>query len=605
MKRHHPSTRHAGARTLALSLALATVAAGCATPAPAPSTQHLEPAPPVAGQAPEFSTVPALPPPPRPMEKAEVYSVVVHNLSVRDLLFALARDAKLSVSIHSGISGTVTMSALDQNIIEILDVIATQVDLRYELNGKKLSIMPDVPYLKMYKVNYPNISRRAESSIGLSTMIGGSGGGSGRGGGVSNQSNSRISNTANNDFWNTLIENLRDLLRETDRIVTEDQPAAAAPATAAAPAQPQPAVSSVQAANAVINASDTARASQAAPAAARPVTYREAASIIANPENGVIDVRATQRQHDKVREFLDSIMENARRQVLIEATIVEVDLSDRYQQGIDWSLIRNGSTSAQIDFSPVGPSNGMITGGLLSGLSTLTINKAYKRGSISAVTQLLESFGTLRVLSSPKLSMLNSQTSVLKVVDNEIYFTIDVTAGTAATLTTPAIAPTYTSQIHTVPIGFLMTVMPQIDGNGEVILNLRPTISRINSYAADPSPALKNAGVTNMIPVVQSREMESIMRVQSGDIAVLGGLIQDSSNRNVDGIPGLNKMPGLGDLFSYKDNRSRKTELVIFIRPTVLNDASLAGDFRDFRAVVSDTRKAFGNTSDRRLYDRP
>ena len=111
-------------------------------------------------------------------------------------------------------------------------------------------------------------------------------------------------------------------------------------------------------------------------------------------------------------------METAPRQVMIEATIVEVDLSDRFQQGIDWSLIRTGSTSGQIDFNPAGPSNGMITGGLLSSLSTLTINKAYGSGSINAVTRLLEAFGTLRVLSSPKLSVLNSQTSVLKVVDN-------------------------------------------------------------------------------------------------------------------------------------------------------------------------------------------
>jgi general secretion pathway protein D len=211
---------------------------------------------------------------------------------------------------------------------------------------------------------------------------------------------------------------------------------------------------------------------------------------------------------------------------------------------------------------------------------------------------LLESFGTLRVLSSPKVSVLNSQTSILKVVDNEVYFTISVTPGTAATATSAATAATYTTVINTVPVGFLMTVTPQISGHGEVILNLRPTISRITSFATDPSPALATAGVVNRIPVVQSREMESILRVQSGDIAVLGGLIQDTRDRKTDGIPGLNGVPVVGDLFKYADNRSRKTELVIFLRPTVLTDSSLDGDYQGFRGMLPDARGAFTSSAD-------
>jgi general secretion pathway protein D len=138
-----------------------------------------------------------------------------------------------------------------------------------------------------------------------------------------------------------------------------------------------------------------------------------------------------------------------------------------------------------------------------------------------------------------------------------------------------------------------MSVTPQISGHGEVILNLRPTISRITSFATDPNPDLARAGVVNRIPVVQSREMESILRVQSGDIAVLGGLIQDTRDRKTDGVPGLGNVPVVGDLFRYSDNRSRKTELVIFLRPTVLVDSSLDGDFRQFRATLPGAREAF------------
>lgn len=588
----------------------AALLAGCATPPPAPSTQHLEPGPQVAGTAPAFDLTPALPKPPQPAEKPELYSVVVHDIAVQELLFALARDAKLNISIHPGISGTVTLSMLDQTLPEILDAVRTQVDMRYELNGRKLTILPDTPYLKMYRISYPNIERRAQSNVSISTTIastGESGGGAG-----SNSSNASISNTSDNRFWETLVGNLRDLLRETDPLIEEGAAAqnAAAPAAVAAPVvpaavAPAPTTGTAPAANAGSGRGGNNAAAPAAPtpvvvvappapavAPQRAANYRETASVIANRENGIINVRATQRQHEKVREFLDGIMGVARRQVLIEATIVEVDLSDRYQQGIDWTLLRNGSSNYGFSITPTGPSNGLTTGGLLTSLSTLSVNKTYGSGSLDAALRLLESFGTLRVLSSPKLSVLNSQTSVLKVVDNEVYFTIEVTPGTPATLTSPATPTVYTSTIHTIPIGFLMTVTPQIDDNGEVILNLRPTISRISAFATDPSPALAQQGVINRIPVVQSREMESIMRVQSGDIAVLGGLIQDSRDRKTDGLPGANRVPVLRDLFRYQDDKSRKTELVIFIRPTVLSDASIDGDYRAFRDTLPRAREA-------------
>ena len=606
----------------------AVLLSACASAPPPPSTQHLDPPPQAEGKAPEFAVAPSLPKPPKPTEKPELYSVVVHETPVQDLLFAIARDAKVNVSIHPGITGNVTMSVLDQTLTEILDIIGKQVDMRYELNGKMLSISQDMPYLKIYRIDYPNISRTAQSTVSISTNIASTGGGPGTSTAAtgSNASESTIRNTANNQFWETLVNNLRDILRETDRVsatapgaagatpsasgtgaaqasnVAPQQVAAASAASAAsrggAGAASTPATAAVPPAVATV---PTATAPAASSAASTRSAYRESGSVIANPENGVVNVRATQRQHEKIREFLDGIMGNARRQVLIEATIVEVDLSDRFQQGIDWSLLygtTDPGNARGIIFTPGGPTTGQLTGGLLSSLATLGYNRTINQTTIVSALRLLESFGTLRVLSSPKVSVLNSQTSILKVVDNEVYFTISVTPGTAATATSAATAATYTTVINTVPVGFLMTVTPQISGHGEVILNLRPTISRITSFATDPSPALATAGVVNRIPVVQSREMESILRVQSGDIAVLGGLIQDTRDRKTDGIPGLNGVPVVGDLFKYADNRSRKTELVIFLRPTVLTDSSLDGDYQGFRGMLPDARGAFTSSAD-------
>ncbi|MBS1197549.1 MAG: ral secretion pathway protein [Proteobacteria bacterium] len=593
--------------TLSSLVCLALFLSGCASAPPPASDKHLEPASRVSGKAPEFANAAPIPKPPKPSARPEVYSVVVHNVSVQELLFALARDAKMNVDIHPGISGTVSMNVLDQTLSEILDRIARQVDMRYEINGKSLTVMPDSPFLKTYRVDYPNIARNAQTTISTSTNVASTGGAPGSssssGGSGSNASTTTIANTANNRFWETLIANIKDLLRETDKVLPEgssettteqvgQQIATPQPGTAAATTTTSGSTSSRRTTTTPI----PAQLSQQANTVVRKATYREAASVIANPENGIISVRANARQHEKVREFLDRIMGNARRQVLIEATIAEVDLNDRYQQGIDWSIVKTaGSTSgSQILLRPAGPSTGLNTGGMVSTLSAYAWNKTGFRGKydITAVLTLLESFGTLRVLSSPKISVLNNQTSVLKVVDNAVYFTIEVTPGTAATATTAATPATYTTTINTVPIGFLMTVTPQISENGEVILNLRPTISRISGYANDPNPALAQNNLTNAIPIVQSREMESIMRVQSGDIAILGGLMQDTRDFKTDEVPGLNRIPLFGELFKFKDNRSRKSELVVFLRPIVLNDASLEGDFRDYRNLLPEARKA-------------
>jgi len=553
--------------------------AGCAGPTQLqPSKQHLTPGPLVAGPPPEFSVAPPSPPPPRPSTRQELYSVVMRDVPVQDLLFALARDAKLNIDIHPAITGTVTMNVSDQTLVEILDRVARQVDLRYDINGKNLSIQPDSPYLKNYRVDYPNIARETTSSIGSSSSVGGG-----------STSSTSISNVSSNRFWATLQTNLADLLRETDKTVSD---LGTVPATAAAPSAPaaRPAAPAAAPAGSPTLAAASAvaaiAAAPSAPAQATPAPksiFREAASVIANPETGNISVRATQSQHAKVREFLERVLSSARRQVLLEATIVEVDLSSQFQQGINWSILQTGGANA-------GSALSISQGNAVSSVAEFTF-KQFRLwngdADLSAMLRMLESFGTLRVLSSPKISVLNNQSSVLKVVDNKVYFTLTVTPGTAATTTTPATPATYSTAATTVPIGFLMSVVPQISEGNEITLNLRPTISRITGYVADPSPDLAKAGVANRVPEVQTREMESMMRVQSGDIAILGGLMQDSRDNNSDEIPGLSKLPVIGNLFKYRNEASKKSELVIFLRPTVLTDASLNGDFRDYRASLT------------------
>ena len=587
-------------------LILGLLASGCASPTKSPSTpapisrghlvEEAGPAP-IAGQAPSAvlsdtqnippvaSGAPRLPAP-KIVKPQETYSVVVNNVNVQTLLFALARDAKLNLDVHPGITGVVTLNALDQTIYELLDRIARQVDMRYELEGKNLFVLPDAPFLRLYKVDYLNITRDSTSSTGSESL-------STNGG---NSSATSIRNVSNNRFWVTLTENIRDLLRETDKVIANTpNPAQTTSNAGSSPATAQPILPSTSGAGAS-SAVRTSKATAAlAPAVLNQSTtaqtnlFREAASVIANPETGVISVRATGKQHARVREFLDLIVGNARRQVLIEATIVEVALSKDYQQGINWSLIRNsinGGTAVSLVQAPGGGS-ALSSGTSQAFLGAFGLTRSRGRTDIGVTLRLLESFGKTKVLSSPKVSVMNNQSALLKVVDNKIYFTISVTPGTAATLSSPATPAVYTTLLNTVPIGFLMNVTAQIGDDDEVTLNLRPTVSRITNYVTDPNPALAPFSITNRIPEVQTREFESIMKVRDGETAVLGGLMQDASADATDQVPGIGDAPIVGDLLKYRSSQSSKSELVIFLRPTILRDASIDGDAAFIRGQLS------------------
>ena len=399
--------------------------------------------------------------------------------------------------------------------------------------------------------------------------------------GTGNSSSASIRNTSNNRFWVTLTENIRDLLRETDKVI--EVTGSAAPAAAATG-------SAVAVAAGAAGRTLPGASAPAAVALPPQPLYREAASVIANPETGVISVRSTGKQHARVREFLDQVVGNARRQVLIEATIVEVALTNDYQQGVNWSIIRNavspGGTALGLALAP-GGGTALRTGVNPPFLGTFSAFRTGSKTDISAAVRLLESFGKTRVLSSPKVSVMNNQTALLKVVDNKVYFTISVTPGTPASLGVPATPAVYTTTINTVPVGFLMNVTAQVGDDDEITLNLRPSVSRITSYANDPSPALAVAGSTNRIPEIQTREFESIMKVRDGETAVLGGLMQDDQSNATDQIPGVGNVPLAGELFKVRSNQSNKSELVIFLRPTILRDSSIDGDASFIRSQLS------------------
>jgi MSHA biogenesis protein MshL len=553
------------------SVAIAMILSACGQKPIKQSPTHIGTDEPRAEGAipPPVQMTPVLPQP-KPVARPETYSVVVNNVRAQELLFALARDARLNVDIHSDIAGTVTLNAIDQTLPQLLTRIARQIDMRWEIEGQNLVVMRDTPFLRIYRVDYVNMVRDARSVAVVSTQVSGATQAGQTQAGAQNNSTATINSISANKFWDTLVANIKEILQETDKVLPAGSSAALQPAPSTTAPVPQPGAPA-----------------GAAPAPVPVATFREAASVIANPETGILNIRATSRQHEKVQEFLDQVLTNAKRQVLIEATVAEVQLNNEYQRGIDWQRLRTNAAGVGV------PSFGTGNSGLEFGQSStgtpanINTNAFVFGGAITSLNfnfalRLLESFGDVRVLSSPKISVLNNQTAVLKVVDNLVYFTIQAqtTQNQTSSLTT------FTTTLNSVPVGFILTLVPQISDADSVLLNLRPMISRKIGDVADPNPALATAGVVSLIPVIQTREMESVLRVQSGHVAVLGGLMQDSRSNVEDSIPGINQIPGLGQLLEQRKDQNQKTELVIFLRPVVIRDANIDGDYAGYRSLL-------------------
>ena len=458
---------------------------------------------------------------PEPAEKLQTFTVVVTDIPASELLFALARDARLNLDIDPSITGKVSINAIDQTLPQILKRVSRQVALHYYLDGPNLIIEQDRPFVRVYKIDYLNMSRATTSTVDVATQIS-STGTAGSGGGGSNSSTT-VTNDTKNEFWKTLEDNIALLA------TTEEFPG----------------------------------------------------TVISNRESGTISVRATSSAHEDIQQFVDQVINSARKQVLIEATVVEVTLNDDFQAGVDWSRIATGE-GWSLQQSLLG-TTALGTTPFLS--ATYADTNADR--SVSAAIKALDSFGDVSVMSSPKIMALNNQTSILKVVDNRVYFSTD----TETTTSEGVIDKTTTVTIHTIPVGFVMNVTPFITGDDEIILNIRPTISRILRFVPTPvdlDPLTREPLSTpNEIPEIQVREMESVLRVADGHTAVIGGLMQDTASKNSAGLPGLHDARGVGLLFGVKTEELAKTELVIFLRPRIIDSANIDTSLSDFKRFLN------------------
>ncbi len=566
------SHRHLGTSTAMAAAACCLMVASCGhfQPKVPPSEGHISAPAPQAAPAPDIpppARISTFVPPPKPAVKPQTYSVVVNEVPVKELLLALSRDTKQNIDVHPGIGGLVSLNAINETLPAILDRISKQVNLRYRIEGNTILVSPDTAYMKTYRVPYVNMARETTSSIGVSGEIAVAGASTG---GSSTGSSTVVRTTAKNDFWVVLTENIRAILNST-----RQQTQSAEDRSNRAEAQKAAREERMQQAEVVARAGQGATTLFTAAFGPGSATQQGEGrdDVIVNAASGTISVLGNERQHQLIQQHIDSITNSAQRQVLIEATIVEVTLSNTYQGGIDWSrlAVRGGITLTQ-----------RLLGGFGSGLAQAGANffqlgyanPDTNAGNISASVKLLQEFGNTRVLSSPKLMALNNQTALLKVVDNIVYFEVQTTP---AIVSQGVVTPGTTNTTpKTVAVGMVMGVTPQISDDGRVSLNVRPTISRVSRFVIDPNPNL--VGIQNRVPEIQVREMESVLQVGSGQTVILGGLMQDDVKFNREQVPGADQIGAAGDLLRFRNENATKTELVIFLRPTVVNNPSLDSD---------------------------
>ncbi|HEY1057384.1 MAG TPA: hypothetical protein VGE55_01490 [Limnobacter sp.] len=478
----------------------------------------------------------------------------IENLPASHVLELVAQDMRMGYSFDECGARLVSLVGRDLPLSELMALLGEQTDAVVTLEKGQLKLRCDKDELRLYKLDYLSIARQMSDSSRLSSAVANQAVQPGERRESGNRSDLTLLNEQDNNVWEKLTAEIEQLIQAQirpqefstqERTREEDKDRA---------------FESNKDSNRsrFLNPRRTASSSNSNQREVT-TTRREVRSgrVIVNPESGTVAVLAKPSQHARVAQWLALLQQRLDRQVVLEAVITEITLNDRFERGIDWNLLKDSGTRA-----------GLLVQGLntVNPVLTFSASRTGSNSESSVVLRLLEEFGKASVLSSPRIVAMNQQPSVLKVIDNRVYFTTDVQTS-APTQSSPAFS-TFNTQVQTVPVGFLMTVTPQIADNNAVQLRVRPTLSRIVGFVQDPNPALRQLNIVSQVPEIQTRELESVLKLRDGEMALLGGLRQQELNSLDRGIPGS---PDVLDPVTQSQRRSNnQIELVVLLKATVL-----------------------------------
>ena len=500
----------------------------------------------------------------RPIEPR--FDLVVNGAPANQVFMAIVSGTRYSMVVHPSIKEAISVNLKDVTVFEALDTLREMYGYEYKLQGPRILIQPLGLQTRVFQINYLMSQRKGRTEVrvtsgSVSDAPGAATQGTvgapvtSTGTGVARAlESSKVTTTSDNDFWADIG------------------------------------------------------------AAVRAIIGAEGGrNVVMSPQSGVVVVRAFPAELRGVEEFLKAMQVVVERQVMLEAKIIEVQLSDTHQSGVNWAAFTQGPNS-RFAGGVLSPGAALTPTGAISAFtarnadgsvavnSLLTSNPAapgvigvgpgtpgtlfglaFQTGSFAALIAFLETQGDLQVLSSPRIAALNNQKAVLKVGTDE-FFVTNITTNTTTTGTTSTQSPTIT----TAPFfsGVALDVTPQIDEHNQIILHIHPSVSNVIEKTKDID--LGTAG-NFRLPLASSSisESDTIVRVSDGNIVAIGGLMKESSSRDTSGLPGLSTTPWIGGLFGSKRRSVVKSELVILLKTTVIeSDASWRQDILDTKERI-------------------
>ncbi|WP_199483346.1 pilus (MSHA type) biogenesis protein MshL [Vibrio owensii] len=450
------------------------------------------------------------------------FRIQANAVEARSFFASLVKGTEYSVAIHPAVQGNITVNLSDVTLDEVLNVVQNMYGYDVVKSGKVIQIYPAGMRTVTIPVDYLQFKRSGRS---LTSIVTGSvtSAGTSNSGGSSDDSDSSDSNNNNGDSSTTSTGGTRiETITESDFWPMLQQ------------------------------------------AVANLIGSGKGQSVVVTPQAGVITVRAFPDEIREVREFLGVSQERMQRQVILEAKILEVTLSDGYQQGINWSNMSasiGNSGSVVVDRNPVSLPLDAI-GSLLGGQTNVT----FSDGNFEAVMSFMATQGDLNVLSSPRITAANNQKSVIKVGTDE-YFVTELSSNAGNGENSNAVP-----EVELTPFfsGISLDVTPQIDNKGNVFLHVHPAVIEVEEEIKKLN--LGGDFQDIQLPLAKSsiRESDSVIRAKDGDVVVIGGLMKQQNLEQVSKVPFLGDVPALGNLFRNINNVTQKTELVILLKPTVV-----------------------------------